>query len=87
MNRLMLKADVGGRGQPESILQAMGPSPQRALSPGDPGRAATDLRPSGRGEFDGRLVDVQTLGRYIERGTPIRVSSVGKYVIEVEEAE
>ncbi|MCA9284224.1 MAG: hypothetical protein KDA22_03350 [Phycisphaerales bacterium] len=67
------------------LLSSMGAS-QRALQPGDIGTAATDLRPTGRGEFGGRIVDVQSAVGYIERGTPIRVLSVDRLSIEVEEA-
>jgi membrane-bound ClpP family serine protease len=48
--------------------------------------AATDLRPSGRGQFTGRLVDVSSNGEWIERGSPIRIVSVGRFEIEVEVA-
>jgi membrane-bound serine protease (ClpP class) len=89
--RLTLNAEIGERGRGArnenvGLLQAMG-KPQRAFEIGDEGIAATDLRPAGRGDFAGRMVDVQSPGRYIERGRPIRVISVGRYVIEVEEVE
>jgi membrane-bound serine protease (ClpP class) len=88
INRLMLKTEVGGAAgdapPPVGILEAMGPA-RDALDVGAEGIAATDLRPAGRGEFDGRMVDVQSPGRYIDRGSRIRVISVGRYVIEVEE--
>lgn len=90
LSRLVLKAEVGGggRGGEKSVglLEAMA-SPQRALQIGDQGIAETDLRPAGRGNFDGRMVDVQAPGMYIEKGSPIRVISVGRYVIEVEEVD
>jgi membrane-bound serine protease (ClpP class) len=40
------------------------------------GRAVSDLRPSGKANFDGRLTDVVTDGEYILSGTAIVV--VGK---------
>jgi membrane-bound serine protease (ClpP class) len=67
------------------LLEAMGAA-QRALQEGDMGVAETDLRPSGRARINGRLVDVQSVGTYIQKGTPVKVLSVGRYVIEVEEA-
>jgi membrane-bound serine protease (ClpP class) len=57
-----------------------------ALQVGDAGVAETDLRPIGRASFAGRLVDVQATGSYISRGSPVRVVSVGRFVIEVEDA-
>ncbi|MCH6551570.1 MAG: hypothetical protein IH804_06100 [Planctomycetes bacterium] len=45
------------------------------------------IRPAGRADFGGRLVDVKSIGSYIDQGTPIRVVSVGRFVIEVEEAK
>jgi len=88
LSRLVLKSEVGGGGREKSVglLEAMA-GPQRALQVGDRGVAETDLRPAGRGSFDGRMVDVQAPGQYIEKGSPIRVTSVGRYVIEVEEAD
>jgi membrane-bound ClpP family serine protease len=53
---------------------------------GEIGRAETDLRPAGRATFHGRLFDVQSTGDYIARGSQVRTVSVGRYVIEVEEA-
>ena len=61
-------------------------APQRALSPGDLGTAITDMRPAGRAEFHGRIVDVQSAGSFIDRGRPVRVVTVGRFMIEVEEA-
>ena len=37
------------------------------------GKATTDLRPSGKGEFDGRLLDVISDGEFIPRGEPLKV--------------
>lgn len=61
-------------------------SASRALQPGEVGVAATDLRPSGRGQFSGRLVDVSSHGEWVSRGAPIRVVAVGRFEVEVEEA-
>jgi len=55
------------------------------LRPGDQGVAETDLRPAGRAEFNGRLLDVKSSGGYIDKGTPIRIVSIGRFVTEVEE--
>ena len=90
LNRLILHAEVGdgshsATGPTTSVLAAMGPPP-RTLSQGDVGVAETDLRPAGRAIFDGRLPDVKSNGGYIEKGTSVRIVSVGRFVIEVEEA-
>jgi membrane-bound serine protease (ClpP class) len=89
-NRLVLNTELAKSERPAEqkvgLLEAMA-GPQRALAVGDVGVAATDLRPAGRGRFDDRMVDVQSPGRYIEKGRPIRVLSVGRYVIEVEELD
>lgn len=84
VNRAILRAEVS-ENKGVSILEAMS-SPQRVLEPGDKGVAATDLRPAGRAEIDGRMVDVKSVGEFIDKGTPIRVVSVGRFVIEVEES-
>jgi len=89
LGRFVLKAELhpavpgtsGGRGLLESIGTV-----HRPLQEGDLGIAETDLRPAGRADFDGRLVDVKSVGAYIERGTRLRVASVGPFGIEVEDA-
>ncbi|MCH8822555.1 MAG: hypothetical protein IH984_03510 [Planctomycetes bacterium] len=90
LNRLVLKSEVGdsqaGATAQVGLLEAMGPR-HRALEPNDTGVAATDLRPAGRAMFDGRPVDVKSVGSYIERGKPVRVVTVDRFVIEVEEIE
>ena len=60
--------------------------PQRAMQAGDQGVAETDLRPSGRASFSGRMVDVISVSGYIAAGRPVRVMSVGRFAIEVEDA-
>ena len=90
LGKLVLKTELGaadrGEGAGLGLLEAMGQA-RRALEPGDLGVAATDLRPAGRASFQGRPVDVKSVSTYIERGTPVRVVSVGRFVIEVEETE
>jgi membrane-bound ClpP family serine protease len=65
----------------------VGPVSPQGIRKGDVGIAHTDLRPAGRGDFDGRIVDVQSPGGFIEKGTPIRVIEIGRYVIDVEESD
>jgi membrane-bound ClpP family serine protease len=86
LSRFVLKTEVGESEGGGGLLEAIGAA-QRPLEPGDLGVAETDLRPAGRANFDGRLVDVKSVGAYIDRTTAVRVVSVGRFVIEVEEAE
>ncbi len=91
LSRFVLTAEiVERRGGPEAgatgLLGAIGAA-EGPLAAGDVGVAETDLRPAGRATFGGRPVDVKSVGAYIERGTRVRVVSVGRLAIEVEEAE
>jgi membrane-bound ClpP family serine protease len=86
LNRVILRAEVREPRTEPGLLEAMGSSVP-PLAAGAAGTAATDLRPAGRAEFAGRLLDVRSIGGYIERGKRLRIVSVGKFVIEVEEAE
>ncbi|MCA9295209.1 MAG: hypothetical protein KC983_01805 [Phycisphaerales bacterium] len=90
--RLMLTTELSRMTGPDAGIGSAGliesmSTPQRALDEGDIGLAQTSLRPAGRGLFNNRIVDVQSTGSYIEKGTRIRVVSVGRYVIEVEADE
>ncbi len=85
LDRLILKSEISDTAGPGSVIEAMAHQPP-TLVVGDIGIAVTDLRPSGRAEFDGRLVEVRSAGAYIVRGTRTRVNHVGPFAIEVEEA-
>jgi membrane-bound serine protease (ClpP class) len=52
---------------------------------GKTGVAVTLLRPAGRAEFEGVVIDVVTEGDFIERGKPVRVKYVdgNRVVVEV----
>ena len=50
------------------------PSKQELV--GRTGIAETDLRPSGRGSFDGEMQDIVSGGEYIAKGTPVVVTCV-----------
>jgi membrane-bound serine protease (ClpP class) len=50
--------------------------PAPTASPGAHGRAASALRPSGKAEIDGALLDVATAGDWVPRGAEIVVVSV-----------
>ena len=89
LGRFVLKMEVGpavpGASGAMGLLESIGTVPL-PLQAGDLGIAETDLRPAGRAEFDGRLVDVKSVGAYIERGARLRVVTVGPFGIEVEDA-
>lgn len=84
--RFTLEAELPGAGTARGSDNPLGSltSVARVLQPGDVGVATTDLRPAGRGQFGGRLVDVASSGEWIERGSTIRIVSVGRFEIQVE---
>ncbi len=89
LSRVILKTQlppaVPGAPSGQGLLESIG-TVRLPLQAGDLGIAETDLRPSGRADFDGRLVDVKSVGAYIDRGTRLRVACVGPFGIEVEDA-
>ena len=86
LNRLVLKTELqSGLAASEAagVLGAM-QAPGHEVQVGDEGLAVTDLRPAGRARFGDRMLDVSSVGSFIDPGTPIRVVRVDKFVIEVE---
>lgn len=47
-----------------------------SVSPGDRGQAASALRPAGKVEIDGRLIDVVTDGDWVAKGTAVEIALV-----------
>ena len=43
---------------------------------GRTGIAKTDLRPSGKGDFDGTVLDVLSNGEFIKKGTRIQITKI-----------
>ncbi len=90
LRRLVLESEVGGdpTRRSSTVLSAAGSitveGSVSGVAVGDTGIATTDLRPSGRAEIDGRMVDVQSPGRYIESGTPVRVVRIAGSLVEVD---
>ncbi|MEO0482671.1 MAG: NfeD family protein [Planctomycetota bacterium] len=81
LNRLILQdPEPGDDDSPLDLLKPQERTPQI----GDRGKAHTDLRPSGRAEMDGRLVDVVSGLGYIEAGEPVRVTAVEGFRVVVE---
>jgi membrane-bound serine protease (ClpP class) len=60
------------------------PQSARGIFSGMSGHAKTTLRPSGKAEFDGHIVDVVSEGEFIEAGAPIRVVTVEGVRVVVE---
>lgn len=77
LNKLVLQDDPGG-----GTLAAMAPA-AHPLN-GAAGVAITDLRPAGRAEIDGKLIDVVAELGYIPKGTRVRVVSASSMRVGVE---
>ncbi len=54
---------------------------------GKEGIAITDLKPSGKGEFDGERYDVLSQGNFIEKGAKLKITEVKNNKIFVEEGK
>jgi len=54
------------------------------LAVGMSGRATTPLRPSGKAEIAGRIVDVVARGGFVDTGVPVRLIEVDGFVVTVE---
>jgi membrane-bound serine protease (ClpP class) len=54
------------------------------LKVGQTGRVVSTLRPSGEAEFDGHTVDVVSIGPFVDPGTAVRITEVGRFTITVE---
>lgn len=73
-NRLVLAGAVpAGASLPERGYGGPVEGTRAAGCLGLTGRATTDLRPSGKGEFGGRLLDVISDGEFIPRGEAVKV--------------
>lgn len=54
---------------------------------GKKGVAATDLKPSGKGEFDGVKLDILSSGEFIKKGEPLVITEVKNNKIFVREGK
>lgn len=89
LDKVILKSELGAKqttAAGAAVLEAVDRQDGELLV-GELGVAHTGLRPAGRAAFGHRIVDVQSLGGFIEKGTPVRIVSIDKYVIEVEEVD
>ncbi len=57
------------------------------IAVGQTGRVVSTLRPAGEAEFDGRVVDVVSIGPMIDAGSAVRVVEVQRFAITVEAVE
>lgn len=85
LGRLVL-TDVSPRSDSPSgsVFSAMSRAAAGAPAVGDVGVVVMPLRPSGKAEFEGRLLDVSTDEGFIERGAAVRVVEVGSMRLVVE---
>lgn len=51
------------------------------------GETVTDLRPTGKAEFDGQMVDVATSGEFVDKGSKVRIVSESGMGVVVKEIE
>lgn len=56
----------------------------QALKAGEEGQTVSALRPMGKAELQGKMVEVTTLGGYVESGTRIRIVRISTNQIVVE---
>jgi len=89
-NRLVLASSQQSSGQePSQTVSAgvggTGPAPD-GVEVGDRGVARGPLRPGGRAEINGQIIDVVSDGGWIDSGAPVRVNRVRGSRVEVEEA-
>lgn len=73
LRRLVLTTNQPGGG---SLTMDEPGAARSALRAGDKGRAVSMLRPIGRAEFNGEVVDARTEGNFISPGTPVIVLRV-----------
>lgn len=72
---------------PDRHITATAPAAEPPpLAPGSQGRALTGLRPAGRIEVDGQIVDVVTGGRWVEAGESVRIVEIHGNRVVVEQA-
>lgn len=84
LNRLVL-TDTGRRDERSAdLLAAMRPEEGGRVEVGAAGVALTPLRPAGTAEFGDRLLDVVSDYGFIDAGSPVRVTSVGRFRVTVE---
>lgn len=66
-NRLAMKAEITGK------VNELG---NHGLQVGDRGETATELRPNGKGIFNGNKIDIYSQGEYIARQTTVQIIKI-----------
>jgi len=89
LRRAVLSATVtdgsGDAGRP-TLLRAMA-AREHALEGRAVGRAISELRPSGKAEFDGRIYDARSIGPFVGAGAAVRLIRETGFGLEVEPVE
>jgi membrane-bound serine protease (ClpP class) len=79
-HHIVLEHSTGG-GQPSAVPASVGP-----VQIGQDGTAHTMLRPAGKADFAGHLLDVVTQGDFIDPGSKVRIVAVDGLRVVVERA-
>ncbi len=82
LNRLVLKDPT--QGDEDSLVAAMGEEDSPLAGVGDVGVAGTPLRPAGKVDVNGRVLDAVADHGFIPAGAKVRVTSVSGFKIGVE---
>ncbi len=85
LNKMVLKPLAIGDDDNASVFEAFAP-PTVPVAVGDIGISLTPLRPSGKAQFQDRIIDVSSSMGYIEPRTSVRVVSADAFQITVEPA-
>lgn len=77
-NKMAMKAEIKGKvNELEKDLYSIG----------DIGKAVTELRPNGKGVFNGQRVDVYSSGEYIQRESDLEIIKITNHKIYVKQAK
>lgn len=86
LNRLILAAtQPSGDHMPETHLAGDEMLGGGRIAVGQTGKVLSTLRPAGEAEIDGQIIDVTSVGPYLEPDTPVRVVEVTRFQVVVDE--
>lgn len=86
LGRLVLETEPPGPAAPMAEVSGDEVLGEGRIDVGATGRSVTELRPTGRAEFDGQAVDVVSVGSWIDPGRPVQVVEVHGNRIVVDNA-